>query len=92
MRREVEASLLHDLGDLGALWTCRSMLAKAVPCFQKLARVSAVKAVLSSPPLPRSHVVRVQCEGESAIVRGEMAACPFLYGTITRRLSLSWIV
>ena len=72
MRREVEASLLHDLG---AMWTCRSMLAKAVPCLQKLARVSAAKAVLSSPPLPRSHVVRVQCEGESAIVRGEMAAC-----------------
>ena len=63
MRREVEASLLHDLG---AMWTCRSVLANVS---------SAAKAVLSSPPLPRSHVVRVQCEGESAIVRGEMAAC-----------------
>ena len=67
MRREVEAPLLHDLG---AMWTCRSMLANSVPCLQKLARVSAAKAVLSSPPLPRSHM-----EGECAIVRGEMAAC-----------------
>ena len=60
MRREVEAYLLHDLG--GAKWTCRGVLAKAVPCLQKLARVSAAKAVLSSPPLPRSHMLIFQRE------------------------------
>ena len=71
MRREVEASLLHDLrGNVDLQeYACEGCAMSPEACSRE-----CCQGVLSSPPLPRSHVVRVQCDGESAIVRGEMAA------------------
>ena len=53
---------------LVAMWTCRSMLAKAVPCLQKLARVSAAKG----RPLVTSFAEVSRGEGS---MRGRVRDC-----------------